>query len=65
MTYFPDGESMRELYELHFKIPLNPPISKGDEDGFSPLAKGSQRGFSQNDGSIWVLLSSDFYLPTS
>jgi hypothetical protein len=28
------------------KIPLNPPLSKGEEEErFSPLAKGSQRGF--------------------
>jgi hypothetical protein len=40
---------MREFFDLHFKIPLNPPlpafgrkkIPKGEDDGFSPLAKGS------------------------
>jgi hypothetical protein len=47
---------MREFFEPHFRIPLNPPFSKGDDDGFSPLAKGSERGFSRNDGSIGVLL---------
>jgi hypothetical protein len=50
MKYFLDGLAIRELFEPHFKIPLNPPfapfptgkkITKGDDDGFSPLAKGS------------------------
>jgi hypothetical protein len=41
MKYLPDGWAIREFFEPHFKIPLNPPFSKGDDDGFSPLAKGS------------------------
>jgi len=48
MKYFLDGLAIREFFEPHFKIPLNPPfapfptgkkITKGDDDGFSPLAK--------------------------
>ena len=41
MKYFSDGWAIRKFFEPHFKIPLNPPFSKGDDDGHSPLAKGS------------------------
>ena len=41
MKCFPDGEAIRKFFEPYFKIPLNPPFSKRDDDGFSPLAKGS------------------------
>jgi hypothetical protein len=41
MKYFHDGWAISEFFEPHFKIPLNPPFPKGDDDGFSPLAKGS------------------------
>ena len=41
MKYFPDGYGILGSFTAHFKIPLNPPFSKGDDNGFSPLAKGS------------------------
>jgi hypothetical protein len=41
MKYFPDGWAIREFIEPQFEILLNPPFPKGDDDGFSPLAKGS------------------------
>jgi hypothetical protein len=34
----PDDEAVREFSESVVKIPLNPPLLKGDENGFSPLA---------------------------
>ena len=42
LNYFPDGEAIREFFEPAVKIPLNPPLSKGDDDGFSPLASGPE-----------------------
>jgi hypothetical protein len=39
MKYFHDGWDISDFFEPHFKIPLNPPFPKGDDDGFSPLAK--------------------------
>jgi hypothetical protein len=38
---FPDGWAILGSFMPHFKIPLNPPFPKGDDNGFSPLAKGS------------------------
>jgi hypothetical protein len=38
---FPDDEALRDFSEPVVKIPLNPPLLKGDENGFSPLEKGS------------------------
>ena len=38
---FSDDEAIREFSESVVKIPLNPPLLKGDENGFSPLEKGS------------------------
>jgi hypothetical protein len=38
---FPDGWAVLGSFMPHFKIPLNPPFPKGDDSGFSPLAKGS------------------------
>ena len=38
---FPDDEAIREFSESVVKIPFNPPLLKGDENGFSPLKKGS------------------------
>jgi hypothetical protein len=45
---------MEAFTEPFIEIPLNPPLRKGDDNGFSPLAKGSQRGFFENFGSIGV-----------
>jgi len=42
LNYFPDGEAIREFFEPAVKIPLNPPLSKGGDDGFSPLASGPE-----------------------
>jgi hypothetical protein len=41
MKYFPDGCVILGSFTAHFKIPLNPPFPKGDNNGFSSLAKGS------------------------
>jgi hypothetical protein len=41
MEYFSDGWVILESFRLHFKIPLNPPFPKGDDNRSSPLAKGS------------------------
>jgi hypothetical protein len=41
MEYFSDGWAILESFRPHFKIPLNPPFTKGDDNRFSPLAKGS------------------------
>jgi hypothetical protein len=38
---FLDGWAILGSFMPHFKIPLNPPFPKGDDNGFSPLAKGS------------------------
>jgi len=51
LNYFPDGEAIREFFEPAVKIPLNPPLSKGDDDGFSPLASGPERSLSELEGS--------------
>jgi hypothetical protein len=32
--------------DLYMKIPLNPPLGKGEDKCFPPLAKGGQGGFS-------------------
>jgi hypothetical protein len=38
---FSDDEALTDFSEPVVKIPLNPPLLKGDENGFSPLEKGS------------------------
>jgi hypothetical protein len=38
---FPDDEALRDFSEPVVKIPLNPPLLKGNENGFSRLEKGS------------------------
>ncbi len=54
LKYFPHDEAVRELAEPFVKIPVNPPLQTGDDNVFSPLVKGSQRGFFQNFDSIGV-----------
>jgi len=41
LKYFSDGGAIRKIIEINIKIPLNPPLRKGDKNRFSPLAKGS------------------------
>jgi hypothetical protein len=45
-------KTLRELAEPFVKIPLNPPLQKGDDNAFSPLAKGNEWGFGKNFDSI-------------
>jgi hypothetical protein len=41
LKWFIDDEAIKEFSESVIKIPLNPPLLKGDENGYSPLEKGS------------------------
>jgi hypothetical protein len=41
LRYFHDDKVVKEFFNSVFKIPLNPPLLKGDKNAFSPLAKGS------------------------
>jgi hypothetical protein len=56
MKYLPDGWAIREFFEPHFKIPLNPPFQRGMMMG-SPLWQRGVRGdFPKKDGSVGVTL---------
>jgi len=39
--YSSNGEAIREMIKVKIKIPLSPPLEKGDKKQFSPLAKGN------------------------
>jgi len=41
---FPDDEAMREFSGSVVKIPLNPPLLKGDENWVLPFGKGEIEG---------------------
>ena len=39
LNCFSDNEAIREFPEPAVKIPLNPPLQKGDDGGFLPFSK--------------------------
>jgi hypothetical protein len=39
LKYSSNGEATREMVKVKIKIPLSPPLQKGDKKQFSPLAK--------------------------